>query len=72
MKRVALALFILTLVVTGAVAKQTCKEMADEKKLAGAVLNSFMTKCASDATSSCAKAAESYQARQRTASRRNA
>jgi hypothetical protein len=33
MKRVALALFILTLVVTGAVAKQTCKEMADEKKL---------------------------------------
>ena len=45
------------LAITGAVAKQTCKERADEKKLAGAALNSFMTKCASDATASCDKAA---------------
>ena len=36
-------------VATGAVAKQTCKQQADEKKLAvEAALNSFMTKCASD------------------------
>jgi hypothetical protein len=56
MKRLALALFISSLAVTGAVG-QTCKERADEKKLAGAALNSFMTKCASDATASCDKAA---------------
>ena len=36
---------------------EECKERADEKKLAGAALNSFMTKCASDATASCDKAA---------------
>jgi hypothetical protein len=52
-----LYLLILTLAVTGAVAEQTCKQRADEKKLAGAALNSFMTKCASDATASCDKAA---------------
>jgi hypothetical protein len=57
MKRFALALLILSLAVTGAVARQTCKQRADEKKLAGAALNSFMTKCASDATASCDKAA---------------
>jgi len=57
MKHLALALLLLSLAVTGAVAKQTCKERADEKKLAGAALNSFMTKCASDATASCNKAA---------------
>lgn len=56
MKRLALALLISSLAVTAAVAKQTCKQRADEKKLAGAALNSFMTKCA-DATASCAKAA---------------
>jgi hypothetical protein len=57
MKQLALALLILSLGVTGAIAKQTCKQRADEKKLAGAALNSFMTKCASDATASCDKAA---------------
>jgi len=57
MKHLALALLLLSLAVTGAVAKQTCKERADEKKLAGAALNSFMTKCSSDATASCNKAA---------------
>jgi hypothetical protein len=46
-----------TLAITGAIAKQTCKERADEKKLAGAALNSFMPKCASDATGLCDKAA---------------
>jgi hypothetical protein len=46
-----------SLAITGAIAKQTCNERADEKKLAGAALNSFMTKCASDATALCDKAA---------------
>jgi hypothetical protein len=57
MKRLALTLLILSLAVSGAFAKQTCKQRADEKKLAGAALNSFMMKCASEATASCAKAA---------------
>jgi hypothetical protein len=35
----------------------TCKEQATTKKLAGAALNSFMTKCEKDASASCDKAA---------------
>jgi hypothetical protein len=35
----------------------TCKATAAEKKLAGAALNSFMTKCEKDATAACTKAA---------------
>ena len=31
----------------------TCKSQADEKKLAGAALKSFMTKCERDATTTC-------------------
>jgi hypothetical protein len=31
----------------------TCKSEASDKKLAGAALKSFMTKCEKDATSSC-------------------
>ncbi len=31
----------------------TCKAQAGDKKLAGAALNSFMTKCEKDAKSSC-------------------
>jgi hypothetical protein len=34
-------------------AKPTCKAQATEKKLAGAALNSFMTKCQKDATATC-------------------
>jgi hypothetical protein len=34
-------------------AKPTCKAHATEKKLAGAALNSFMTKCQKDATATC-------------------
>jgi hypothetical protein len=62
---------LLTLAVTGAVAKQTCKERADEKKLAGAALNS----CAPRMPRRHAPKqplTKSYQARQRIASRRNA
>lgn len=35
----------------------TCKAQADSKKLAGAALKSFMTKCEKDATASCEKSA---------------
>ena len=33
----------------------TCKVQAGDKKLAGAALKSFMTKCQSDAKAACAK-----------------
>lgn len=35
----------------------TCKAQAASKKLAGAALKSFMTKCEQDATASCDKSA---------------
>jgi hypothetical protein len=36
----------------------TCKEVATEKKLAGAALKSFMTKCQKDVQASCDTAAQ--------------
>jgi hypothetical protein len=39
--------------VGGSEPKPTCKGQADEKKLAGAALTSFMTRCEKDATKSC-------------------
>jgi hypothetical protein len=40
-------------------ANETCQAQADAKKLAGAALNSFMTKCEKDAQGACdAQAAE--------------
>ncbi len=38
-----------------AFADPTCQETATSKKLAGAALNSFMTKCQKDAAASCQK-----------------
>jgi hypothetical protein len=35
----------------------SCKAQASEKKLAGAALKSFMTKCEKDASAACAKSA---------------
>jgi hypothetical protein len=35
----------------------TCRAQATEKKLAGAALKSFLTKCEKDATATCNKAA---------------
>jgi hypothetical protein len=35
----------------------TCKAQATERKLAGAALKSFMTKCEKDATATCNKSA---------------
>lgn len=56
MNRLILALLISTLATT-ALAEQTCKDRATEKKLAGAAMTSFMKKCESDAAASCDKAA---------------
>ena len=44
---------VLALGATGALADDTCKSTAAGKKLAGAALNSFMTKCQRDAASAC-------------------
>ena len=49
MRRIALAL-LLSALTSGAYAQSpTCKSQADDKKLAGAALKSFMTKCKKDA-----------------------
>jgi ribosomal protein L12E/L44/L45/RPP1/RPP2 len=50
--RAALVIGILLLSVAGAAA-DTCRATATEKKLAGAALNSFMTKCQKDAAATC-------------------
>jgi hypothetical protein len=52
MKTIVLALS-LSLVATSAFA--TCKSDAEGKKLAGAALKSFMTKCEKDANAACEK-----------------
>jgi hypothetical protein len=56
MKRLAFAILISGLAVTAAAA-DSCKDQATAKKLSGAALTSFMTKCAKDATASCDKTA---------------
>ncbi len=55
MKKMLLAALLSTLAATAFAqdAKPTCKVQATEKKLAGAALNSFMTKCQKDATTTC-------------------
>jgi hypothetical protein len=57
MKRLVLALVLTSLAVTGVLADQSCKDQATAKKLSGAALTSFMTKCEKDASASCDKAA---------------
>ena len=49
--RVIVLAAALSLIATGAQA--TCKKDAGDKKLAGAALKSFMTKCESDAKAKC-------------------
>ncbi|MGE5514063.1 MAG: hypothetical protein ACM31O_22780 [Bacteroidota bacterium] len=58
MRYLAIAAFV-SLLATGAHAQMaaTCKSQAAEKKLAGAALTSFMTKCEKDASASCGKSA---------------
>ena len=50
MKRVAL---IVAVCLASGPAFATCKSEATDKKLAGAALKSFMTKCARDAKTAC-------------------
>lgn len=61
MKHLALAALIAIGATAAAYAQQpataTCKSQATEKKLAGAALKSFMTKCEKDATLACGKSA---------------
>jgi hypothetical protein len=50
-KRIGLAVLLTTFVLSSAMAQGTCQSRAIDKNgkpLAGAVLNSFMTKCAKD------------------------
>ncbi len=51
------AIFVSTvfLVSIGSASAETCQAQATTKKLAGAALNSFMTKCEKDAKVSCEK-----------------
>ena len=52
--RYVIAAMILGLAATTAHAQgATCKTQSGEKKLAGAALKSFMTKCERDATTTC-------------------
>jgi hypothetical protein len=51
MKKIVLAFAIC--LVSSAPAFATCKSDAADKKLAGAALKSFMTKCQKDATTTC-------------------
>ncbi|HTS92324.1 MAG TPA: hypothetical protein VMG55_10010 [Stellaceae bacterium] len=50
-------LFVVTIVLSlyaaSAFAADTCKDVAASKKLAGAALTSFMTKCQKDAKATC-------------------
>jgi hypothetical protein len=51
-------IIILAATAAGAQTPQsTCKAQADQKKLAGAALKSFMTKCEKDASTACSKSA---------------
>ena len=51
MKKIALALAVC--LISSAPAFASCKSDAADKKLAGAALKSFMTKCERDATTTC-------------------
>ena len=53
MRRLALALMFTALAASSALADESCKAQASDKKLAGAALTSFMKKCDSDAASMC-------------------
>jgi Ni/Co efflux regulator RcnB len=55
MKKMLLAALLSTFAATAFAqdATSTCQSQASDKKLAGAALKSFMTKCQRDATTSC-------------------
>lgn len=53
MIRIALATGLVLAGLHAAAADDTCKSKAADKKLAGAAMTSFMTKCQKDAASTC-------------------
>ena len=53
MRRIILATLFCSIAASAYAQSPTCKSQASDKKLAGAALNSFMTKCEKDATTSC-------------------
>jgi hypothetical protein len=53
----AMTLLVLAAASVGAQSPASCTAQATEKKLAGAALKSFMTKCERDATAACDKSA---------------
>jgi len=55
--RAILIASLLALSVSSAYAEGTCKSQAVDKKLAGAAMTSFMTKCEKDAAAACEKSA---------------
>jgi Ni/Co efflux regulator RcnB len=59
MKKMLLAALFSTFAVTAFAqdATSTCQTQASDKKLAGAALKSFMTKCQRDATTTCSSQA---------------
>lgn len=56
MKHIIVGMLFSACIATAAVA--TCKDEAIEKKLAGAALKSFLTKCEKDAKTACDASAE--------------
>ncbi len=48
-----IAIVLASFCITSAALADSCKDQATTKKLAGAALNSFMTKCTKDAQTSC-------------------
>jgi hypothetical protein len=53
MRSLALGLLFSAFALTAAMADESCKAQASDKKLAGAALSSFMKKCETDATTAC-------------------
>lgn len=53
MLRIVLCAGFLAAGLAGALADDTCKSRAADKKLAGAAMTSFMTKCQKDAAATC-------------------
>ena len=53
MRLIALSVVLSLYAATALTAGSSCKDVADDKKLVGAALKSFMTKCQKDARTSC-------------------
>ena len=58
MRIIAMSIVLSLYAATALAAGPSCKATATEKKLAGAALTSFMTKCQKDAQASCDTAAQ--------------